>query len=1423
MGLHCPSPCVGDPVNAGMGNKTEARTEYSGSGIFPLRFAWTYNSLGGSSSILGRNRTHSYSWQLTFFLTGATIPIISVQQPDGTSVRFTQPQVNGSWVVDPDQEGKLTAISGSGSAAWQFDDGKGGREWFNANGLLIALFNSSGFMQSVGYDSSGRIASVTDPNGRVMTFEYNANNLLWILHTPDAGQISFSYSSANDLTQTTYPDSTFVQYRYDESAYSSSSLTGLLTGVIDENSVRYSTTTYNANGRGTNTVLGTGVESHTIGYLAPGVSGDYSQSTVSLPLGATQNTEYVLIAGVVRPRVVTTSCSGCEDQVTSYVYNDDGRVLTKVEGSHQTNYTYGDTRGLETQRVEAVGTSEQRTTNTVWNPNFRVPDQRSVVNANGVTESLTNWAYNTRGQVSARCEVDPAVSGAAGYVCGSSTSAPTGVRQWTYTYCEQSAVTAGTCPLVGLLLSTDGPRTDVSDVTTYAYYQTTDVSGCSTLGGSCHYLGDLYSVTNALGQTTTYVGYDKNGRVTRMQDANGVYTDMTYHPRGWLLTRTVRANADGTPDAALDATTTFGYDNVGNVTSIVQPDTTAMEYVYDAAHRLTDIYDSPSITNTANSDHIHYTLDAAGNRTNESTYDPANTLRRSLSRTIDQLNHVTGMLNASNVALQSYRNPAEAPPSGITYNDGYDGNGNAVYSVDANGVGTEQQYDPLNRLKTTLQDHAGTGSTKDTTTQYAYDARDNLRSVTDPDKLVTNYTYDGLDNLTQLSSPDTGITNYPNYDAAGNRLTQTDANGITVNYSYDALNRLTGITYPTTSLDITYAYDVPATGCYNVGRLTKITDSSGSTTYCYDLRGNVLTKTQVTGGTTLTTGYTYTLADRLQSITYPSGAIVNYGRDGTGRITSVTYQANATATAQTIVSSASYYPFGPLNTLTFGNGRTLTKTYDQNYAIGTVASSDPNGLAISAGVDPLGNLTHASNGANPPSQAYSYDALYRLTGVTDSSNSTVEAYTYGLTGDRLSKTVPPQAAQTYAYATGTHHLVTAGSDARTFDANGNTTSSSAAATVFTYDDRNRLSAVGYSDKKDKKTQYLYLYNGRGERVGKQNAKNGKVKGATDYVYNESGQLLGEYPGTRGVQTADYIYLDSTPVAYITSGTVYYIETDQLGTPRDVVKPGAPDTVVWKWDYFSSAFGENAPNQDPSNTGTAFTFNLRFPGQYYDAETGLNYNYFRDYEPGTGRYVESDPIGLRGGANTYDYVRSMPLRAFDPKGTEAWQGCPDGSVAPVGGCASNPPSPPPESPCGCGGDIASAAASHAGEGGWGQWGFRGGPLWFGDPKCNLFVYRVIAESGSAPPIVNGRGATAPEMGDPSQPIPNWPVDSGPHSGDIIAGEHHAGIVVPLPGGGSGTASANFNTGTITINDWGFRGGQHPTYRHYQPPNSCGCGQ
>ncbi|TXH77512.1 MAG: RHS repeat-associated core domain-containing protein [Lysobacteraceae bacterium] len=117
--------------------------------------------------------------------------------------------------------------------------------------------------------------------------------------------------------------------------------------------------------------------------------------------------------------------------------------------------------------------------------------------------------------------------------------------------------------------------------------------------------------------------------------------------------------------------------------------------------------------------------------------------------------------------------------------------------------------------------------------------------------------------------------------------------------------------------------------------------------------------------------------------------------------------------------------------------------------------------------------------------------------------------------------------------------------------------------------------------------------------------------------------------------------------------LYYIEPDALGAPRVVIDPDR-DVAVWRWDLTDEAFGASAPNQDPDADGVAFVLDLRLPGQRYDAASELNENYFRDYDPTTGRYVQSDPIGLGGGLSTYGYANAnaSPMAYSDPEGLAA---------------------------------------------------------------------------------------------------------------------------------------------------------------------------
>jgi RHS repeat-associated protein len=142
-------------------------------------------------------------------------------------------------------------------------------------------------------------------------------------------------------------------------------------------------------------------------------------------------------------------------------------------------------------------------------------------------------------------------------------------------------------------------------------------------------------------------------------------------------------------------------------------------------------------------------------------------------------------------------------------------------------------------------------------------------------------------------------------------------------------------------------------------------------------------------------------------------------------------------------------------------------------------------------------------------------------------------------------------------------------------------------------------------------------------------------------------------------TAERIKGKRLPVRQIRVGTTCY--ADHLNTPRLVAD--ATGTTVWRWDQ-QEPYGNNVPDENPSGLGT-FEFPMRFPGQYFDKETNLAYNWMRDYSPGDGRYIQSDPIGLRGGLNTYAYVESRPLLLIDPDGLQAGPYAPPPSNIPGG--------------------------------------------------------------------------------------------------------------------------------------------------------------
>ena len=270
-----------------------------------------------------------------------------------------------------------------------------------------------------------------------------------------------------------------------------------------------------------------------------------------------------------------------------------------------------------------------------------------------------------------------------------------------------------------------------------------------------------------------------------------------------------------------------------------------------------------------------------------------------------------------------------------------------------------------------------------------------------------------------------------------------------------------------------------------------------------------------------------------------------------------------------------------------------------------------------------------------------YDLADRINHETDNIGASL--WTYDLNGNRTSSQ-PGSSTYAYTYPGSSNRLQSVAgpvSKTYTYDAAGNPLSDGT--TAFTFNAAGRLSKVVRSGQTNQ-----YYHNALGERVIKSGAY--LVNGPYRFMYDSQGKLIGEYDKNNALRQ-ETVWLDDTPVAVLKKNAqgqyqTYYVHADHVNTPRAILD--SQNRIVWKWS--SNAFGQGLPEEDPDGDGTAFEYHPRFPGQYWDKETGLHYNYYRStYDPMLGRYGEADPIGIEGGLNIYGYANHNPLMFTDPAG------------------------------------------------------------------------------------------------------------------------------------------------------------------------------
>ena len=1348
---------VANPISCSSGQKVESDVIYSSSGPDALTYTTYYSSpqyangqptptdIWNIYNGFGRGNNHFKRIDNIYSDNGKVIYRINSRNKAGHY--FYGNASDSNLTAKNDKSGSLSIAS---DGAYVHTKPNGMVYTYNASGQLVTRLTASGLTRQYTYDSAGNLKTVTNHFGQTLTYDYNTNGLLEKLTTPENTEYHFTYDSASNLIKIIYPDNTpsdlsdnpTVQYLFENALYPNH-----MTGKINEKGVRLATWHYDTNGRAISSEHANGLEKVELDYsvdnetrvktyVSGAVSNDktfkYAESFVN------RGNKKQLIA------IETLPCEGCEVGSWKYSYDKNGYLSQSISPAGMVTQFTHDANGFETQRISGYGTAQAKTIDTVWDTTHRRVTKTTLDNLQ------TEYFYDANHQLSSVTLTDL-------------TSGET--RATTYTYNSD-----------GLVETVDGPRADVSDITTYSY----DANG------------NVNTITNALNHVVTLENYDASGRVGQVTDANGVITTMTYTPRGWLATTT----ANG-------LTTEYQYYATGSLKKVILPAGQTLEYFYDDGERLTAVQDNAG-------NRMEYTLDLMGNITKSEIKDPQGVVKFSQTQVFNALGQLSKTLGNNNQFTEV----------------SYDADGAPTTSTNAKSQTTSSTLDAIKRVTKTVDAAQGE-------TTFAYNRKNQITKVTDPENRDTVYTYNNFGELTKLTSPDTGITTYT-YDAAGNLKTKTDAKNITVTYGYDALNRLISQTYPDTNQNVTYVYDDVTNGNKGIGRLTSVTETTGSTSYEYNSFGLLSKETRVINGKSYTTGYDLDAYGRVSTVTYPSGRTFSYTFNSLGQVEALSTDKNGSVT--TLASNTVYLPFGPLTHFNFGNGIASTRNYDLDYRL----DDKSNSLRV---VDYQYDLTNNVNDVTDSlvsenNLQYSYDDLNRLTIATDSTSKT-DGYKYDKIGNRAEKSLDSDikyyfyndtsrlldigadgnaiesptsdpihewrldetsgntiAQSTYNSNHGTylgnvtleqpssspngrsihldgssgtyvslenptelhinrgtleariktsnagtgwrgiavkhrafgislysnelavydwsngqrhssrrylndnqwHHIVfsfdsgvTNGShlyidgekvltftytirsherpfnigtlvpdgsgynftgnidnvrvfnepltpqqlpgidetvvqEKFTYDANGNVVRKEGLS--FTYNDTNRMTSSSVGG-----ITTTYQYNAKGERSVK--TRNGVE---THFIFGPNGQLIAEADG-QGNVTKEYVYFDGQPLAQIVGDNIYYYHNSHLGTPEMLTD--ANQNIVWQASY--TPFGK------ATVTNEAIVNNVRFPGQYYDVESGLHYNYFRDYDPEIGRYIQSDPIGLAGGINTYGYVGNNPVNFMDPDG------------------------------------------------------------------------------------------------------------------------------------------------------------------------------
>jgi RHS repeat-associated protein len=1173
------------PVSYWNGGESITETDLTVTGSFPIVITRKYDSLATYDSALGYGWSFAHDRRLYEYPDGSVV----VRYGCGSRDRYV---VGGGGYVSP-VGGMSSTLIHQPDGSWEIRYINGTRDQFDSQGRLIAHVQTTGNRHEYTYDAAGKFPLTGTSKAAV---------------TPGQPMV---VAQIYRLT------------RIDERGAD-----GVLTG-------RYVTFAYNATtGRLTSATANDGrVVSYvhdTTGGLTKGnlvqvngLSGVVRAYAYADPLDEHNLTSITQAPG--RTPIVNT-------------YNNQDRVTRQEEGTRRVDFNYQipltktvvtrtirdhnglnpytavstydfDTTGRITKITDALG-HEQRFT---YNASKKL-ERKEIWQKNGATLSLlqaVNWTYDTAGH-----KLSEVVTLDSGEVI---------TRSWTYDHdwMASEQIVSSTTP--SKIFRTE-----------YTFFYGGDGRPTAVASekrrrddGSFQTRSFTYDARNRLLSTTFPDG------VKVINEYTGDYVTRTYFEVSGSavphLTRRFDYDAEGNLSKVWNARndlTEFSYDDRRRLTSVTNP--LGQQSLYTYVDDLVSLVETGRTVADGEGQVTRSNYDSRGQLVSLQQKDDAGVFQTFESYELDSEGQQTAVLDALNRRTQfSYdllgRVVSVTDPLNKVTQLSYDAPGNITSVTDALSRQIVLEYDDLNRHTATVE-HGVTPSPR---TEFSYDAATNLIAIKDAENRTTTYQFDALSRNTTITQPlgQQWSFVFDSRDRLDYVITARDQK---VDYDYETWGLLKEEKqYPTSTSSapnrtISYVRD-------NDGNVTSVTDTGVQAgeayTFSYDALSRILDETfkYLPGGNRVLEHRYDRYGNRNQLTLQDGSAIAKaYVYNKLNRLTSVTLAGAAI--------SVSYFGNDDRQSVTVPGGVSRNYTYETNGPISSVTVNGPSGqiAQFAYTFDDVSNIESLTDADG--AHSFDYDGLNRLTQATHPGASglpATESFTYTSAGDRKDPAAP--SAWTYD---ANHRIATSPGLSYTFDADGNLASRSDSMSL-THDARQRLVQLVKSG-----TTSTYVQDPFGRRIKK------TVGGQTTWFLWDGRQLVAEFDGS-GTRTKRYAYLpsDFSPTQVQDSNGTYYVHTDHLDTPR--LLTGSAAQTVWKARY--EAFGDALVDADPDGNSVPVVFNFRFPGQYFDAESGFHQNQARDYDPAIGRYIQADPLQQAGEPNRYAYALSNPQNEIDPTG------------------------------------------------------------------------------------------------------------------------------------------------------------------------------